>query len=80
MNPILTPTGMSLNVHSMQCSRAARDHVYASSTLCSSSPHASIVTDDSFTLYSESADSIPISNQPVSSAARKLHQSRSSSG
>ncbi len=79
-NPTLTPTGTGLNVHSMQRSRAARDRVYASSTPRSSSPHASIVTDDSSTLYSESADSIPISNQPVSSAARKLRQSGSSSG
>lgn len=79
-NPTLTTNGTSLNVHSMQRSRAARERVYAAtatSTPRSSSPHASIVTDDSSTLYSESADSS--SNPPVSSA-RKLRQSGSSSG
>ena len=79
-NPTLTANGLSLNVHTMQRSRAARERVYAASatpTPRSSSPHASIVTDDSSTLYSESADSI--SNPPVSST-RKLRQSGSSSG
>ena len=79
-NPTLTTNGTSLNVHSMQRSRAARERVYAAtatSTPRSSSPHASIVTDDSSTLYSESAESS--SNPPVSSA-RKLRQSGSSSG
>jgi cytokinesis protein len=79
-NPTLTTNGKNLNVHSMQRSRAARELVYAAtatSTSRSSSPHASIVTDDSSTLYSESADSI--SNPPIPSA-RKLRQSGSSSG
>ena len=79
-NPTLTTNGTSLNVHSMQRSRAARERVYAAtatSTPRSASPHTSIVTDDSSTLYSESADSI--SNPPLSSA-RKLRQSGSSSG
>lgn len=79
-NPTLTPNGTSLNIHTIQRSRAARERVYAATatpTPRSSSPHASIVTDDSSTLYSESADSI--SNPPISSA-RKLRQSGSSSG
>ncbi len=79
-NPTLTMNGTSLNVHTMQRSRVARERVYAAtatSTPRSTSPHASIVTDDSSTLYSESTDSI--SNPPLSSA-RKLRQSGSSSG
>ena len=76
-NPTLTTNGTSLNVHSMQRSRAARERVYTATSTRSSSPHASIVTDDSSTLYSESADCI--SNPPVSSS-RKLRQSGSSSG
>jgi cytokinesis protein len=79
-NPTLTPNGTSLNVHSMQRSRAARERVYAAtptSTPRSSSPHASIVTDDSSTLYSESADSI---SNPMASSVRKIRQSGSSSG
>jgi cytokinesis protein len=80
-NPTLTANGTNLNIHSMQRSKAARERVYAATstpTLRSSSPHASIATDDSYTLYSESADSI--SNPHVSAAARKLRQSGSSSG
>jgi cytokinesis protein len=77
-NPTLTTNGTTLNVHTMQRSRAARERVYAAtSTSRSSSPHASIVTDDSSTLYSESADSI---SNPHMSSARKLRQSGSSSG
>jgi cytokinesis protein len=79
-NPTLTANGTNLNVHSIQRSRAARERVYAataSSTPRSSSPHASIVTDDSSTLYSESADCI---SNPPGSSARKLRQSGSSSG
>ena len=79
-NPTLTPNGTTLNVHTMQRSKAARERVYAASstpTLRSSSPNASIATDDSSTLYSES-DSI--SNPHVSTVARKLRQSGSSSG
>src|SRR6267154_2938029 len=79
-NPTLTTNGTSLDVHSTQRSKAARERVYAAtatSTPRSSSPHASIVTDDSYTLYSESADSI---SNPHVSSARKLRQSGSSSG
>jgi cytokinesis protein len=79
-NHTRTTNGTNLNVHSMQRSRAARERVYAAtatSTPRSSTPHASIVTDDPSTLYSESADSI--SNPPVSSV-RELRQSGSSSG
>ena len=74
-NPTLTANGTNLNILSMQRSRAARERVYAAtstSTPRSSSPHASLVTDDSSTLYSESSDSI---YNP-----RKLRQSGSSSG
>ena len=80
-NPTLTTNGTSLNVYTMQRSKAARDRVYAATstpTLRSSSPNASIATDDSSTLYSDSADSFP--NPHVSTAARKLRQSGSSSG
>lgn len=79
-NPTLTANGTNINLYSMQRSRTARDRAYAAtatSTPRSSSPHTSIVTDDSSTLYSESADSI---YNPAVSSARKLRQSGSSSG
>jgi cytokinesis protein len=79
-NPTLTTNGQSLNVYSIQRSKAARERVYtatATPTPRSSSPHASIVTDDSSTLYSESTDS---TSNPHVSSARKLRQSGSSSG
>ena len=82
-NPTLTANGTDLNVHTMQRSRAERERAYAASTSSiprSGSPHASlatVATDDSSTLYSESADSI--SNSHSSFAARKLRQSGSSS-
>jgi cytokinesis protein len=79
-NPTLTPNGTELNLHTMQRSRAERERAYAAAnapTFRSSSPHASLVTDDSSTLYSESADT---TCNPPTSAARKLRQSGSSSG
>lgn len=80
-NPTLTANGTELNIHTIQRSRAERERAYATtsaSTLRSGSPHASLVTDDSSTVYSESAESI--SNPHASFAARKLRQSGSSSG
>ena len=82
-NPTLTTNGTDLNVHTMQRSRTERERAYGASTTSiprAGSPHASLVTvatDDSSTLYSESADSI--SNSHSSFAARKLRQSGSSS-
>ena len=80
-NPTLTTNGTDLNVHTTRRSREDRERAYATpgaSTPRSSSPHASLVTDDSPTLYSESADSV--SNPHLSSSTRKLRHSRSSSG
>jgi cytokinesis protein len=81
-NPTLTANGTDLNVHAIQRTKADRERAYASttsaSTFRSSSPHASLVTDDSSTLYSELADTT--SNPSTASAARKLRQSGSSSG
>jgi cytokinesis protein len=80
-NPTLTTNGTNINIHTMQRSKAERERAYATtgaSTQRSGSPHASLATDDSSTLYSESTDSI--SNPHTSYAARKLRQSGSSSG
>jgi cytokinesis protein len=81
-NPTLTANGTELNVHAIQRTKADRERAYAAGnnapTFRSSSPHASLVTDDSSTLYSESADTT--SNPSTVSAARKLRQSGSSSG
>ena len=81
-NPTLTANGTELNINSIQRTRAERERAYAAASvtsLRSSSPHASLRTDDSSTLFSESVDSI--SNPPPSAvAARKLRQSGSSTG
>jgi cytokinesis protein len=81
-NSTLTANGTTLNLHTAQPLRAARERISAATA--TSTPHprssyASIVTNDSesSTLYSEPTGSI--SNPPISSA-RKLRQSGSSSG
>ncbi|TFY76366.1 hypothetical protein EWM64_g7645 [Hericium alpestre] len=59
-NPTLSADGTELNVHAMQRVRSERERTYASSNATSTrsnSPHPSVVTDDSSTLVSESAES-----------------------
>ena len=83
-NPKFTADGTDLNIHTTQRSRAKREHVYAVPTTPiprSGSPHASlatVATEDSFALSSESTDTISTSHSSFS--AGKIRQSGSSSG
>ncbi|TFY54779.1 hypothetical protein EVG20_g9572, partial [Dentipellis fragilis] len=77
-NPTLSTNGTDLNVNSMQRVRAERERAYASSASNTrpGSPHASVLTDDSSTLVSDSVDS---PTKPFKSASRRLQHSENSS-
>lgn len=76
-NPTLTTNGTDLNLNTIQRVKAERDLVYAANNVSTrpNSPQMSLVTDDSSTLYSDSAES---PSKPYTPTARRLRQSESS--